>query len=35
VSSAWLVADLAGPAYRVTVPACIIVAYLRQKALSQ
>ncbi|MDR0805367.1 MAG: DUF3944 domain-containing protein [Enterobacteriaceae bacterium] len=34
-SSAWLVSDIAGPAYRVTVPACIIVAYMRQKYLSQ
>ncbi|WP_409265102.1 DUF3944 domain-containing protein [Morganella morganii] len=34
LSSAWLIADIAGPAYRVTVPACIIVAYLRQKALA-
>lgn len=35
LSSAWLIADIAGPAYRVTMPACIIVAYLRQKSLSQ
>ncbi|MEM7978470.1 DUF3944 domain-containing protein [Morganella morganii] len=34
LSSTWLIADIAGPAYRVTVPACIIVAYLRQKALA-
>lgn len=34
LSSAWLLSDIAGPAYRVTVPACIIVAYLRQKHLS-
>lgn len=34
LSSAWLIADIAGPAYRVTIPACIIVAYLRQKALA-
>ncbi|MGJ7133778.1 DUF3944 domain-containing protein [Morganella morganii] len=34
LSSAWLIADIASPAYRVTVPACIIVAYLRQKALA-
>ncbi|MDM8752995.1 DUF3944 domain-containing protein [Morganella morganii] len=34
LSSAWLIADIAGPAYRVTVPACIIVAYLRQKTLA-
>lgn len=33
VSSTWLVSDLAGPAYRVTVPACILVAYMRQKAM--
>ncbi|HBE9179826.1 oxidoreductase [Serratia fonticola] len=35
LSSAWLIADVTGPAYRVTVPACIIVAYLRQKHLAQ
>ncbi|KFK97745.1 MULTISPECIES: DUF3944 domain-containing protein [unclassified Serratia (in: enterobacteria)] len=35
LSSAWLIADITGPAYRVTVPACIIVAYLRQKHLAQ
>ncbi|EPJ4369166.1 YaaW family protein, partial [Providencia stuartii] len=34
LTSAWLIADIAGPAYRVTIPACIIVAYLRQKSLS-
>lgn len=34
LSSAWLLSDIAGPAYRVTIPACIIVAYLRQKSLS-
>lgn len=33
VSGAWLAFDIAAPAYRVTVPACVIVAYLRQKAL--
>lgn len=33
VSSAWLVSDIAGPAYRVTIPSCIIVAYMRQKHL--
>ncbi|HFD2064164.1 TPA: DUF3944 domain-containing protein [Serratia marcescens] len=35
LSSAWLVADVTGPAYRVTIPACIIVAYMRQKFLAQ
>ncbi|OCG23705.1 oxidoreductase [Gilliamella sp. App2-1] len=33
VSSAWLVSDIAGPAYRVTIPSCIIIAYMRQKHL--
>ena len=33
LTSAWLVNDIAGPAYRVTIPSCIIVAYLRQKYL--
>lgn len=35
LSSAWLISDIAGPAYRVTIPACIIIAYMRQKHLSQ
>lgn len=33
LTSAWLVNDIAGPAYRVTIPSCIVVAYLRQKYL--
>lgn len=32
-SSLWLATDVAGPAYRVTVPACLLVAYMRQKSL--
>lgn len=31
LSSLWLASDIAGPAYRVTVPACLYVAVLRQK----
>lgn len=31
ISGLWLVSDIAGPAYRVTVPACFYVAALRQK----
>ena len=31
LSTAWLLVDIAGPAYRVTVPAVIMVAYLRAK----
>lgn len=33
LSSAWLATDLAGPAYRVTIPACLFIAYMRQKSL--
>ena len=29
----WLLIDLAGPAYRVTLPSCIFIAYMRQKHL--
>lgn len=35
LSSAWIISDIAGPAYRVTIPACIIVAWLRQQRLSR
>ncbi|CAI1973451.1 DUF3944 domain-containing protein [Serratia proteamaculans] len=35
LSSAWMISDIAGPAYRVTIPACIIVAWLRQQRLSR
>ena len=31
LSAAWLLVDIAGPAYRITVPAVIMVAYLRAK----
>lgn len=27
----WTLKDIAGPAYRVTIPVCVFVAYLRQK----
>jgi hypothetical protein len=30
LSTGWLIADIAGPAYRITVPACLLVACLRQ-----
>lgn len=33
-TAAWLATDLASPAYRVTVPACVIIAYMRQKSLN-
>ncbi|HED2276084.1 TPA: DUF3944 domain-containing protein [Klebsiella quasipneumoniae subsp. quasipneumoniae] len=35
LSSAWMISDIAGPAYRVTIPACIIVSWLRQQRLSR
>jgi uncharacterized protein YaaW (UPF0174 family) len=35
LSSAWMISDIAGPAYRVTIPACIIVSWLRQQHLSR
>lgn len=31
LSLGWLASDIASPAYRVTLPACIVVAYMRQK----
>jgi len=34
LSSAWMISDITGPAYRVTIPACIIVAWLRQQHIS-
>ncbi|WP_270285571.1 DUF3944 domain-containing protein [Enterobacter kobei] len=33
LSTGWLVADMAGPALRVTVPACLLVACIRQQHL--
>ncbi|MBW5980029.1 oxidoreductase [Klebsiella michiganensis] len=35
LSSAWMISDIAGPAYRVTIPACLIVSWLRQQHLSR
>lgn len=35
VTGLWSIADLASPAYRVTVPCVIQIAYIRQKALSR
>ena len=32
-TTAWLVSDLMGPAYRVTIPAVVCVAFLRQRDL--
>ncbi len=32
ITGVWTAIDIAGPAYRVTVPACILVATLRLKA---
>lgn len=34
VSTLWTVADLASPAYRVTLPCVVQIAYMRQKALT-
>ena len=33
LTAAWTAYDIAGPAYRVIVPAVIQIAYLRQKSL--
>lgn len=35
VTALWTVADLASPAYRVTLPCVVQIAYMRQKALAQ
>lgn len=35
LSGAWLATDIAGPAYRVTIPAVIQVAFLRQNYLKE
>lgn len=35
LSSAWMISGITGPAYRVTIPACIIVSWLRQQHLSR
>lgn len=35
ITALWTAADLASPAYRVTVPAVIQIAYMRQKAIQQ
>ena len=35
LSAAWLLADVAGPAYRITVPAVIMVAYLRAESVKR
>ena len=35
LSSAWMISDITGPAYRVTIPACMIVAWLRQQHISR
>ncbi|EEF26257.1 conserved hypothetical protein [Ricinus communis] len=34
VTGLWSIADLASPAYRVTVPCVIQIAYIRQKTLA-
>lgn len=34
ITASWLASDFASPAFRVTVPACAIVAYMRQKYLN-
>ncbi len=33
ITGVWTAIDIAGPAYRVTIPSCIVVATLRLKAL--
>lgn len=33
ITAAWTLVDLAGPAYRVTIPCVLQVAYMRQKAI--
>lgn len=35
VTGAWTLADMASPAYRVTVPCVIQIAYMRQKAIAE
>ncbi|WP_392558899.1 DUF3944 domain-containing protein [Orbus mooreae] len=35
INMAWLASDIASPAFRVTIPACIIIGYLRQRHLYQ
>ena len=35
LSAAWLLVDIAGPAYRITVPAVIMVAYLRLESMKR
>jgi len=35
ITGLWTIADLASPAYRVTVPCVVQVAYMRQKALQK
>jgi hypothetical protein len=35
VTGLWTLADLSAPAYRVTVPCVVQVAYIRQKLLMQ
>lgn len=34
ITATWLASDIASPAYRVTVPSCVIIAYMRQKHLN-
>lgn len=31
ITGIWTLVDVAGPAYRVTIPACVVVAFLREK----
>lgn len=35
ITASWLASDFASPAFRVTVPACVIVSYMRQKYLNK
>ncbi|WP_392563569.1 DUF3944 domain-containing protein [Orbus wheelerorum] len=33
LNAAWFASDIASPAFRVTIPACVIIGYLRQRHL--
>ncbi len=35
ISGIWTAVDMAGPAYRVTIPAVVQIAYLRQKYMDK
>lgn len=35
LTALWTIVDIAGPAYRVTVPAVIQIAYIRQRVMNK